>query len=49
VDLLGSEQKMKIFITVSTEYRSVTDGRTDGQTDRIPIHISSISMHADTQ
>jgi len=34
VGLLGGEKTLRIFVTVYTQYRHVTDGRTDRQRDR---------------
>jgi len=39
----SAEGNVITYQTVSTQYRNVTYGRTDRQTDRIAISISSVS------
>jgi len=38
VGLLDGEKTLRIYITVYTQYRRVTDRQTDGQTDILPWH-----------
>jgi len=48
VRLLYGEKRLRLFLTVSTEYRrvSVTDGQTDGQTDvSSSCHIIVLAVH----
>jgi len=45
IELPYTEENMMISQAVSTEYRSsVTDGWTDGPTEKIPISISRVSI-----
>ena len=45
VSLPDSEESLKIYLAVSTEYRRVTDGRTDRRTDILGRHSPRYAWH----